>query len=235
LTNYASITYRAGGIVTPRCFIGLSEGGAEKIRQRLQILVTCRVRAFEALLVDFDDETRLLTKMTGDRALLRAGFNLIVKRQPRGSSAVYDAIIAAVQQLASGEDGRKIVIAYTDFEDNTSRHTLEKTVTLMEQAQASIFPFMQLDASSRNQRKALRAAQSLADKSGGMTFTFSTPADLDKSLNDLLTLLHNSFILKYQCVPAATSKKSKPQPPKIILHRPGVRLLATAPSPAACP
>jgi VWFA-related protein len=73
----------------------------------------------------FNTKVRTLQVIKGDRAELARAIDTI---SPGGDTAMYDALISAVNQL-NGVTGRKAILVYTDGLDNRSKSTVDNVIS----------------------------------------------------------------------------------------------------------
>jgi len=91
-----------------------------------------------ALIVSFDKQFRVLTKITGDRKLLAEAIKQV---QTGGGTAIYDAFDTAITAHLKQVPGRKAVVVLTDGVDTSSvRATYESTLRLATEQYALIYP-----------------------------------------------------------------------------------------------
>lgn len=73
----------------------------------------------------FNTQVRTLQTVKGDRAALSQAIDTI---SPGGDTAMYDALISAVNQL-NGVAGRKAILVYTDGLDNRSKSNVDSVIS----------------------------------------------------------------------------------------------------------
>jgi len=96
------------------------------------------------LVVSFDEELRVLTPATNDRARLR---DAISRVRTGGGTKLYDAMDLVINRLLSREQGRKAVVLFTDGVDtNSTRASYQSNVRDAEELDALIYP-IQYDTS----------------------------------------------------------------------------------------
>ena len=90
------------------------------------------------MVVSFDDEIRILSEFTSDRARLR---NAIRRTEPGEGTKLYDAVDLVINQRLNNESGRKAVVLFTDGVDTTSRHaSFASNIRDAEELDALIYP-----------------------------------------------------------------------------------------------
>jgi len=90
------------------------------------------------LVVSFDDEVRVLSEATSDRARLR---DAIRRVRPGEGTKLYDAVDFIINQRFNRIDGRKAILLFTDGVDTTSRRaSYESNARDAEELDALIYP-----------------------------------------------------------------------------------------------
>jgi VWFA-related protein len=90
------------------------------------------------LIVSFDDEIRVLSEATSDRARLR---DAIRRVRPGQGTKLYDAVDFVINQRFNRLDGRKAILLFTDGVDTTSRRaSYQSNARDAEELDALIYP-----------------------------------------------------------------------------------------------
>jgi VWFA-related protein len=90
------------------------------------------------LVVSFDDDIRVLSEATNDRARLR---DAIMRVRPGDGTKLYDAVDFVINQRFNRIDGRKAMLLFTDGVDTTSRRgSYESNARDAEELDALIYP-----------------------------------------------------------------------------------------------
>ncbi|HST54143.1 MAG TPA: VWA domain-containing protein [Pyrinomonadaceae bacterium] len=94
--------------------------------------------ADRVIVISFDDQIRVLSEATNDRAQLRDA----IRRTRNGDGTrLYDAVDLVIRQQLSRIDGRKAVVLFTDGVDTTSKHSsYRSTLAEAEELDAMIYP-----------------------------------------------------------------------------------------------
>ena len=130
----------------------------------------------QAGLISFNTAVQNVQPVTSDhQALIRA----IDSLQPLGNTAMFDALVRAIQSL-EGVPGRKAIIVMTDGLDNRSRATADEVITAIGPGGLSISTIGLGDPKEAGNNYGLDepALRSLAERAGG-AYSFATdPAAL---------------------------------------------------------
>jgi VWFA-related protein len=98
----------------------------------------------------------------------------ISSRPTLGQTALYDAVVVALQRLRVGSQEKRVLIVISDGGDNASKHTLAEVLTLVEQATALVYTVGVFDEDDPDKNPAV--LRRLAHITGGEAFF---PKELD--------------------------------------------------------
>ncbi len=121
---------------------------------------------------------------TAEQALMRAS--------PKGSTALYDAIIAACRQqlnsTSSPGGSRRAIFVFSDGGDNTSRHSLYQTVEIVQREEIPIFSTKigVGTESARVQKEELKTLKTLSGDTGGLVILPDEHRDVVEYLQKIL-------------------------------------------------
>jgi Ca-activated chloride channel homolog len=176
--------------------------------------------ADKGLISTFNEDFFFETRLTGDTAELRQGILKVADTPRRGSTAVYDSIVGSIEALSKEQNSCKFVLVLSDFEDNVSRTSLEKTIRAVQKAGVPVFPLLEISSTDRAKHpRGLVAARKVARESGGAVFGAEPPEDLGKSLAALRLAIRSAYLVKYRtaAAPPDTQKKEKPRTLQVAL------------------
>jgi Ca-activated chloride channel homolog len=184
----------------PALHLGLMLDTSESMHKTLDTAQTAALRfvsrvpeAVDLTLVDFDTEVRVSRFAPDDLRLVER----IRTRQTSGWTALYDAF-ATYLHGADGEEGRSVLVAYTDGGDSRSTMRMSDLMQLVRASSATIYVVGLLEhapASSRNQQR-LRLAQ-IAEESGGQAIFPTSLAQIDEAYDRLVAELRGQYSLGY--------------------------------------
>jgi VWFA-related protein len=103
----------------------------------------------------------------------------ISSRPTMGRTALYDALIVALQRLRKGTREKKVLIVISDGGDNASTHTLAQVLTLVEESTALVYTVGVFDENDPDKNPAV--LRRLAHITGGEAF-------FPKELNDVVAI-----------------------------------------------
>ncbi len=151
----------------------------------------------QVFVVNFNENYYLdqRANFTNNIAVLRQALERI---DSRGSTALYDAVLASLHHLKKGTRQKKVLLVITDGEDDASRHNLEQTVRAVQKSDAIIYTVGLLSEDDHHAaRRAKRALKALADSTGGLAF-------FPRSVNQVHTIclriakdIRNQYLVGY--------------------------------------
>jgi VWFA-related protein len=125
----------------------------------------------------------------------------IDRLQPWGGTALYDAVLRAVDILGR-QAGRRSIVLFTDGDDQSSHASLATAIARAEGSDATIYAIGQGRAlDSPSFQKLLRR---LSTVSGGLSFFTEDQASLDKTFAEILEDLRSQYLLTF--VPASSKR-----------------------------
>ena len=131
--------------------------------------------AEDMTVVDFDTEVRVARYSHADFPSL---VERIRSRKADGFTALYDAL-AVYLDGASSQDGRKILVLYTDGGDNTSHLTFGDTLTLLRAFDVTVYSIGFLQHAGSASVELRSRLQQMAELTGGQSFFPNSLKSLD--------------------------------------------------------
>jgi Ca-activated chloride channel homolog len=149
------------------------------------------------------DDIYLDQAFTADINLLKEALEKI---DSRGSTALYDAVIAGADYLGKGgKHDKKILLVITDGEDNASVKTLEEAVNFVQKENGpTVYTIGILDSKEkRAAKRARRALERLSLETGGIAFFPSSLNEVDAISREIARDIRSQYAIGY--------KPSRPQ------------------------
>src|SRR5207249_5453335 len=138
----------------------------------------------ETFIVHFDDTARLDRDFTDSIPLLE---ETLAGVKPFGQTAIYDALILALDHMKGAKEMKKAVLLLTDGVDNSSKHTLSEAIDAAKRSQVAVYAVGLLSESGG--QKAEDSLVRIAEASGGRAFFPLTVdearADMERIARDL--------------------------------------------------
>ena len=150
--------------------------------------------AVDITVVDFDTEVRLARYSQNEFARL---IERIRHMKADGMTALYDAM-GLYLDGASAQDGRKILLIYTDGGDTRSAISLAELMDLLKASDVTIYPIGSLEhqpSSVRNQQRMI--LQSMADATGGQAFFPNEVKELDSVYEKVVAQIRAQYTIGY--------------------------------------
>jgi Ca-activated chloride channel homolog len=148
--------------------------------------------AKDMTLVDFDTEVRVAKY--GQKDFPRM-VERIRGRNPDGETAMYDAM-GVYLDGASDDEGRKILVLYTDGGDNYSTITFGDLMTLIRASDVTVYSVGFLEH-SRGRIEERAHLMQIAEATGGQAFFPTTMKDVDASYDKVVAQIRAQYSLAY--------------------------------------
>jgi Ca-activated chloride channel family protein len=148
--------------------------------------------AKDMTLVDFDTEVRVAKY--GQRDFPRM-VERIRGRTPDGNTALYDAM-GVYLDGASEDDGRKILVVYTDGGDTQSTISFGDLMTLLRASDATVYPVGFLEHSRGHIEERAHLMQ-IAEATGGQAFFPTTMKDIEAAYDKVVAQIRAQYSLAY--------------------------------------
>jgi Ca-activated chloride channel homolog len=147
--------------------------------------------ADQVTLLAFNDNIFTLARRSTDpEARLKA----VERLAPWGGTALYDAILTALNTVGK-QPGRRALVLFTDGEDQNSAATLKRVDARLETSDATIYT-IGLGRSVRDKTLAGILDQ-VAEASGGRAFLIDRASELSQVFGEIVNELANQYLLSY--------------------------------------
>jgi Ca-activated chloride channel homolog len=147
----------------------------------------------QVFVVNFNDEYYLDQEFTADVKKLQAALEHV---ESRGGTALYDAIVASADYLTKSPLQRKVIFVVTDGEDDASQESLEQAVHRLQQENGPTVYAIGL-LGQEKARKAKRALEILADRTGGISFFPPSLGEVDDISRSIAHDIRNQYTITY--------------------------------------
>jgi VWFA-related protein len=161
--------------------------------------------ADQAALVAFSDEITWLAPETADRAAVRHALDRL---QAAGATSAFDALYAAL--ALSEEEGRSLIVLFTDGEDNMSFLGEKQLMTALERSNALVHtvgwrepvpapPWVSgLSSSPPPEPDHIRVLRRVAETAGGRFWAADSPERLRRAFGEIADAMGHRYILRYE-------------------------------------
>jgi Ca-activated chloride channel family protein len=126
-----------------------SYGSNASTKQRLELLNQAFTRFLEQsnssneyFVAAFDSQPYILSDWTSDHRVIRQAIAGIVLN---GETAFYDACYAGIQKVLKGRYGKRVIILFSDGEDNRSRHSFNELRELLKGSNVLVYSMTIID------------------------------------------------------------------------------------------
>jgi Ca-activated chloride channel family protein len=167
----------------------------DKVAKAAENLVAASNAQDQVFVVNFSDEYYLDQDFTNDPKKLRGALE---KLESRGGTALYDAVVASADHLKKNAKlQKKVLFVVTDGEDDASRESLEAAVRqLQEENGPTIYAIGILG--DEKQRRAKRALQTIAERTGGIAFLPKSVDEVDEISRTVAKDIRNQYTIVYK-------------------------------------
>ena len=153
----------------------------EPRKERMDAAVLAFVRKSnpddETFIVHFDDTARLNRDFTTSISLLE---ETLASVRPFGQTAIYDALILALDHMRQAKQPKTAILLFTDGIDNASKHTVDEAIEAAERSHVAVYTIGLLSESGGE--KAEDSLVRIARTTGGRSFF---PLTVDEARTDM--------------------------------------------------
>jgi len=147
----------------------------------------------QVFVVNFNDEYYLDQDFTSDIKKLQAALEHV---EARGGTALYDAIVASADELVKSPLQRKALFVVTDGEDDASQESLEQAIQHLQKENGPVVYCIGLLGEEKS-RKAKRALELIAERTGGIAFFPPTLDEVDDISRSIAKDIRNQYTITY--------------------------------------
>src|SRR6185295_9224939 len=115
--------------------------------------------------------------------------------RPDGRTALYDALVAGIDQLELGSRARKVLVVISDGGDNASGATLDTVLARARESNAAIYTIGIFDAEDLDRNPGV--LKSLARATGGERFLPRSPGDLIQACERIAREIRSGYTIGY--------------------------------------
>lgn len=189
---------------------GSMEDKIEGVQDAVEHFVKSVAPGDEIFLVRFSDDADLIQDFTDDKTrILRAVGNL----EPRGSTALYDAVLLGLQKITGGKNRKRALLLLTDGNDTNSSVKFEEIVALARRSEVVIYGLgighgekgnihRGIFASQVEDTVDMRTLRALADATGGNAYYLENAHEggrdrVDEAAGEVVAELKQQYTLGY--------------------------------------
>jgi VWFA-related protein len=185
---------------TPAMHLGLMLDASGSMLADMKLAQTAAIKFLNMLpaaeditLVDFDTQVRITRYPQRDFARL---VERIRQRKPEGWTALYDALGTYLHGAAE-QDGRKVLVMYTDGGDTRSALRFSETLTLLKASQVTVYAIGLVDRTGSARMQLQMTLRQIAETTGGQAFFPSAMRDVETAYEQVLAEINGQYHLGY--------------------------------------
>jgi Ca-activated chloride channel family protein len=166
--------------------------------------------ADDYFVITFADKPKLLADTTQSFEDIHAALEAA---QPKGNTALADAIYMGLAKLRSAKYSRKALLVISDGGDNNSRHSLRQIKNLARESDAQIYAIDVCDAPALlltrklEERFGRQWLTDVTESTGGRTLVLDNPDRIPEAAARASLELRNQYILGYRPAEIAQNRK----------------------------
>jgi Ca-activated chloride channel homolog len=212
--------FSADDAPAPAMHLGLLLDVSESMGDDMSFTKTASIKflnmltdAVDITVVDFDTEVRTARYSQAEFARL---IERIRHKKAGGDTALYDAV-GTYLDGAGSQDGRKIMLVYTDGGDTRSSIRWHELLDLLKASDVTVYAIGELEhqsTSSRNQQRMI--LRQMADVTGGQAFFPTAVKELDKVYEQVLAEIRAQYLVGYHSTNATTDGRWRKVEVKVV-------------------
>ncbi len=176
-----------------------NSGSMREKRQKVNAAALNLVRASnpddEVFVVNFNDEYYLDQDFTANINKMKEALEKI---EARGGTALYDAVVASADWLKQAKREKKVIFVVTDGEDTASSQSLEQAVRRLQAENGPTVYAIAILGEEEHPKRAKRALQVMADRTGGIAFFPKTLDEVDAISRTVAHDIRNQYTIGYK-------------------------------------
>ena len=146
----------------------------------------------ETFIVHFDDRPKLTHEFTDNISDLE---HALTMTRPFGQTAIYDALVLALEHMNKAKNTKKVVLLITDGVDNSSHHSVDEAVEVAKRSGVAIYTVGLLSAFEG--QKAEETLIRLAETTGGRAFFPDNVEQARLSMERVARDLREQYLIGY--------------------------------------
>ena len=204
-----TLQYFAHGVgeTSPAMHLGLMMDASGSMQADMKLAQGAAIKFLNMLssaeditLVDFDTRVRITRYPQRDYARL---IERIRQRKPDGWTALYDAL-GTYLDGADEQEGRKVMVMYTDGGDTRSALRLHETLTLLKASQVTVYAIGLVEQTGSARSQLQMILRQIAETTGGQAFFPTVMKDVESAYEKVLAEINGQYHLGYVSSNAAT-------------------------------
>jgi Ca-activated chloride channel homolog len=167
-----------------------------KVNEAALQLVDASQQEDRVFVVNFGEDAFLDQDYTEDVGKLRAALQRV---ETRGSTALYDALIGAVNHLnQTSPRQKKVLLVVTDGRDNASQATFEEVSRKLQSKNGPVLYTIALEQNDRQDGPNRQALRALSEQTGGTAFFPSSLDEVQSIASSIAQDIRSQYIIGYR-------------------------------------
>lgn len=191
---------RGSGGASPAMHLGLMMDASGSMQSDMKLAQGAAIKflnlvpaAEDITLVDFDTQVRITRYPQRDFARL---VERIRQRKPDGWTALYDAL-GTYLDGAGEQEGRQILVMYTDGGDTRSALRFDETLTLLKASQVTVYAIGLVEHAGSARTQLQMTLRQIAETTGGQAFFPTAMTDVESAYEKVLAEINGQYHLGY--------------------------------------
>jgi VWFA-related protein len=172
------------------------KGRIDDARTAVEQFLNTRVPLDEFSLVRFSDHAEVLAPYTRDAEEISRRLSAV---QPRGWTALFDAVCLAAQQVRKARNQRKVLVIFSDGGDNNSRYSESELIRLLREADVEVYAISMFERP--------RSLEHITEETGGRALWVHRLDELPAAVETLSRQIRSEYLIGYS--PAALQNDGK--------------------------
>jgi Ca-activated chloride channel family protein len=174
-----------------------------KVNEAALQLVDASQHEDRVFVVNFGEDAFLDQDYTQDVGKLRAALQRV---ETRGSTALYDAIIAAVDHLNQTSPlQKKVLVVVTDGRDNASQATFQEVLHKLQMKNGPVLYTIALEQNERKDDDYRQSLSKLSEQTGGTAFFPSSLDEIQSIASAIAQDIRSEYVIDYRSSNPQTS------------------------------
>jgi Ca-activated chloride channel family protein len=169
-----------------------------KVNEATLQLVDASQQDDRIFVINFGEDAFLDQDYTPDVGKLTAALQRV---ETRGSTALYDAIIAAVDHLETSALPKKVLLVVTDGRDNASQATFEELLHKLQSKNGPVLYAIALEQLKQNDRRDdghRQSLRTLSEQTGGTAFFPSSLDEIKSIASAIAQDIRSEYVIGYR-------------------------------------
>src|SRR5580700_9608176 len=167
-----------------------------KVNQAALQLVDASQQEDRVFVVNFGEDAYLDQDYTQDVGKLKAALQRV---ETRGSTALYDALIGAVDHLnRTSPLQKKVLLVVTDGRDNASQATFQEVLRKLQSKNGPVLYTIALEQTERRDEINRQALRTLSEQTGGTAFFPSSLDEVQSIASAIARDIRSQYVIGYR-------------------------------------